>query len=180
MRPVAFITGKKITVKKRKFDKHAKKWKYGIKSKQPGEMIQLHHMTVYSNSAYIKHFKAIYPVTKIMVSNVYSNASSSTAARFLEKMIEDFPFKINSIQVDGGSEFMKDFEQLCQSKGIDLFVLPPKSPKYNGTIERCSSTTRDEFYSQYRDLFSVHSIGRQLEIFNNKYNTYRPPQSFGN
>ncbi|MGI9214863.1 MAG: hypothetical protein ACR2HS_04275 [Gammaproteobacteria bacterium] len=44
-------------------------------------------------------------------------------------MIDYFPFKISSIQVDGGSEFMKDFERLCQEKSIDLFVLPPKSPK---------------------------------------------------
>ena len=64
-----------------------------MNSKQPGEMIQLDHMTVYSNSAYIKHFKAICPITKIMVSNVYSNAKSTTAAKFLEKMIDNFPFK---------------------------------------------------------------------------------------
>lgn len=30
-----------------------------MKSKQPGDMIQLDHMTVYSNSACIKHFKAV-------------------------------------------------------------------------------------------------------------------------
>lgn len=31
-------------------------------------------------------------------------------------------------------------------KNISLFVLPPKSPQYNGTVERCNGTTRDEFY----------------------------------
>ncbi|MGI9214864.1 MAG: integrase core domain-containing protein [Gammaproteobacteria bacterium] len=51
---------------------------------------------------------------------------------------------------------------------------------YNGTVERCNETTRDEFYSQYRDIFNVHSIRRQLEIFNNKHNIYRPHQSLGN
>ena len=75
---------------------------------------------------------------------------------------------------------MKDFEQLCQEKNIPLFVLPPKSPKYNGNVERCNGTTRDEFYSQYMDLFNVHSIRKQLESFNKKYNTYRPHQSLGN
>jgi transposase len=139
VKSVAFVTGKKVTIKKRKFNKHAKKWKYGMKSKQLGEMIQLDHMTVYSNSACIKHFKAVCPMTKIMVSNVYSNAKSTTAAKFLEKVIDDFPFKISSIQVDGGSEFMKDFEQLCQENSIDLFVLPPKSPKYKDYVAYCTS-----------------------------------------
>jgi len=180
VKSVAFVTGKKTSSKKRKFTSHAKRWKYEMKSKHPGEMIQVDHMTVYSNSAYVKHFKAVCPVTKVMVSNVYSNANSSTAARFLKKMIDDFPFEITSIQVDGGSEFMKDFEQLCQEKNIPLFVLPPKSPKYNGNVERCNGTTRDEFYSQYMDLFNVHSIRKQLESFNKKYNTYRPHQSLGN
>ncbi len=144
---VAFVTGKKTSIRKRKFNNHAKRWKYGMKSKKPGEMVQLDHMTVYCNSVTIKHFKAICPVSKIMVPNAYSNATSSTAAKFLQKIIDAFPFKILSIQVDGGSEFMKDFEQLCEEKGISLFVLPPKSPKYNGSVERCNSTTRDEFYS---------------------------------
>jgi hypothetical protein len=79
-------------------------------------MVQADHITVYSNSTSIKHFKAVCPVTKVMVSNVYSNANSLTAAKFLQKMIDDFPFEITSIQVDGGSEFMKDFELLCQEK----------------------------------------------------------------
>ena len=180
VKSVAFVTGKRISSRKRKFTYHAKRWKYEMKSKQPGEMVQVDHMTVYSNSTSIKHFKAVCPITKVMVSNVYSNANSSTAAKFLHKMIDNFPFKISSIQVDGGSEFMKDFEQLCQEKNIPLFVLPPKSPKYNGNVERCNGTTRDEFYSQYMDLFNVHSIRKQLESFNKKYNTYRPHQSLGN
>ncbi len=38
------------------------------------------------------------------------------------------PFAIKSIQVDGGSEFIKDFEQLCVDLSVDLsielYVLP--------------------------------------------------------
>ena len=41
VKSVAFVTGKKVSIKKRKFNKHGKKWKYGMKSKQPGEMVQL-------------------------------------------------------------------------------------------------------------------------------------------
>ncbi len=65
-------------------------------------------------------------------------------------------------------------------KNIHLFVLPPKSPKYNGNVERCNGTTRDEFYFQYNYIFNVHGIRQKLQNFNNKYNTCRPHQSLGN
>lgn len=180
VKPVAFITGKNSIRKRRKFDGHAKKWQYGMKGKIPGAMVQVDHMTVYANNVCIKHFKAVCPFTRVMVSEVYSNATSAAASKFLGKIIESFPFPVSSIQVDGGSEFMKDFEQICQDKGIDLFVLPPKSPKYNGKVERCNGTTRDEFYSQYKGMVNICSIRPQLERFNKKYNFYRPHQSLGN
>lgn len=78
-------------------------------------------------------FKCLYLMQKVQ-----------TASNFLKKMIDDFPFKFSSIQVDGGSDFIKDFEKLCQIKNIYLFVLPPK---YNRVVERRDCTTRDEFYS---------------------------------
>jgi hypothetical protein len=45
-------------------------------------------------------------------------------------------FAVKGIQVDGGSEFMAEFEQACKDKGLTLFVLPPKRPQLNGAVER--------------------------------------------
>ena len=101
-----------------------------MKGKNPGELVQVEHMSVYSDGASIKHFKAICPVTRLMTAYVFTNATSKIAARFLDYLIKEMPFKISSIQVDGGSEFMKDFEQACFEKNIKLFVLPPRKPKY--------------------------------------------------
>ncbi len=56
------------------------------------------------------------------------------------------PFKIKAIQVDGGSEFMAQFEEACQQRRIRLFVLPPRSPKLNGSVERAQRTHTEEFY----------------------------------
>lgn len=160
--------------------KHAEKWKYGMKGKQPGEMVQMDHMTVIIEGKTIKHFKAVCPVSKFMVCAVYSSASSKKATEFLEKVIDNMPFRVKSIQVDGGSEFMKHFEQSCKEKNIPLFVLPPRSPKYNGCVERCNGTTRDDFYSQYDDIFEIGNVNQKLKLFQDKYNSYRPHQSLGN
>jgi hypothetical protein len=42
----------------------------------------------------------------------------------LDKIIADTPFPVRAIQVDGGSEFMAEFEAACQAKDVALYVLP--------------------------------------------------------
>jgi putative transposase len=150
--------------KRRVFNKHANRWKYGMKGKKPGELIQIDHMSVYSPGIRIKHFKAICPVTRIMVAYVFSCATSKIAAKFLDYLIKEMSFQISSIQVDGGSEFMKDFEKACLDKGIELFVLPPRKPKYNGTVERTNGITRDEFYWFYTDTYDTGTVKALKDI----------------
>jgi transposase InsO family protein len=41
---------------------------------------------------------------------------------------------------------MAEFEAACQAKGIPLFVLPPRSPKLNGCVERAQRTHTEEFW----------------------------------
>ena len=67
-------------------------------------------------------------------------------------MLHRIPFPVRALQVDGGSEFYADFEAACQRKEIPLFVLPPKSPKLNGHVERANRTHTEEFYEVAPDL----------------------------
>ncbi len=115
--------------RKRRFKGHAQPWRYALKPTRPGEMVQIDHMTTTKNQISGKHFQAWDPLSKFIHANIYSNATSTTAKRFLKELIEKAPFKISSLQVDGGSEFMKEFEQTCLDLGIKLFVLPPKRPQ---------------------------------------------------
>ena len=50
---------------------------------------------------------------------------------------------------NGGSEFRADFESACKESGIKLFVLPLRSPKLNGHVERAQRTYIEEFYEVY-------------------------------
>ena len=68
------------------------------------------------------------------------------AAGYLDTILERTPFAVQVIRVDGGSEFMADFEDACRERGVKLFVLPPRSPKLNGHIERAQRTHKEEFY----------------------------------
>ena len=62
------------------------------------------------------------------------------------ELIEETPFKMLSIQVDGGLEFMAEFEAACKELSIPLHVLPPSRPTYNGGVERGNPTFKEEFY----------------------------------
>jgi transposase InsO family protein len=177
IKPACFYYKKK-RARPRLFNKHAKRWTRDMKAQHPGELFQIDHMSVSLASDYhIKHFQGICPVTKIAVKQAYSRATSNTAKQFLEYAQERLPFKLKSIQVDGGSEFMKEFEQACADLNLPLYVLPPKSPEYNGVVERTNGSSRYEFYAFYDGNFNLFSIRKALQKYVKKYNTYRPHQA---
>ena len=166
--------------KRRKFTSHAQRWQYGMKSKEVGELIQIDHMSVSKDGLCIKHFQAWDPESKVIVADVYSEATSSSAAKFLDKVLKEMPFDTRSIQVDGGSEFMKLFEEKCKEYNIPLYVLPPKRPQWNGGVERGNRTFREDFYAS--DKFipgSISEVRQQLSCAISKYNSYRPHQRLG-
>ena len=89
------------------------------------------------------------------------------------------PFPIRAIQVDGGSEFQDAFEEECQRRGIRLFVLPPRSPKLNGHVERAQRTHTEEFYEVTDTSFELPELNQALFEWEKVYNTIRPHQALG-
>jgi transposase InsO family protein len=146
-----------------------------LKPNKPGGLIQVD--TLFINAApdkAIKHFTAYCPVAKWTVGKAFNRATAAAASAFLDKVIADMPFKVEAIQVDGGSEFRAEFEQACQEKGIRLYELPPKRPQINGAVERCNGSWRYEFYATYQLPRSVEAINPILDAFQHLYNHHRP------
>jgi len=168
---VADFCGKKTPRKKRRFDDHAQPFDF-TKATQPGEMLQIDHMV----EGMYKHFAVICPITKLWYAQVYTKANSRNGALFLDELCRFFPFKILSVQVDGGSEFMADFEELCKQKRIKLYVLPPKSPKLNAFIERSNNTAHYEFYALHSKWKDINDLKANLRGFVAFYNEKRPHQ----
>lgn len=162
----------------RLFNGHAQRWKKSMKAKIPGEYIQIDHMSVSLLSDFtIKHFQAICPITKLVVEEVYSAATSNIASRFLELVCQQMPFTITSIQVDGGSEFRGEFEQACKTSNIPLYVLPPRSPECNGSVERANGAAKFEFYYLYDGSYNLPNLRQDLKKYVRKYNAFRPHQA---
>ena len=127
----------------------------------------------------LKHFTARDVVSKWDVLEAHTRASSHAAAAFIDTLLERMPFPIKVIQVDGGSEFQDSFEMECQRRGIKLFVLPPRSPKLNGHVERAQRTHTEEFYEVTDTSFEIEELNQALLQWEKVYNTIRPHQALG-
>ncbi len=73
---------------------------------------------------------------------------------------------------------MAEFEEACRSLGIRLFVLPPRSPKLNGHVERMQRTFRDEFYTLPLPRGLVR-LQAELAAYLAYYNHRRPHMVLG-
>ena len=146
----------------------------------PGDLVQVDTADIRPLPGVIrKHFTARDVFSRWDVLDVYFQATARTAAEFLEVLITRAPFTIRAIQIDGGSEFKAEFELLCQQRDICLFVLPPRSPKLNGSVERAQRTHREEFYNVIDWPDSITELRRMLRRQEIVYNTIRPHQSLG-
>lgn len=161
--------------RRRSYQTHAKPWEYkDYQDMVLGERVQIDHMTATKNGVVMKHFQAWERKSKHLHAQLYGHAKATSAKRFLEDLIAKAPYEISSIQVDGGSEFMAEFEQACASYDIPLIVLPPAKPKYNGGIERSNRTLREEFYAQPSSADSIGAFRYELTNALHKYNSFRP------
>jgi len=144
----------------------------------PGDLVEVDTLDIRPlPSIALKQFTARDIVSRWDVLEVRTTASAKTAGEFLSALEDRMPFSIKAIQVDGGSEFYAEFEDACKEKNIRLYVLPPKSPKLNGHVERANRTHTEEFYEVYPTSWTVKDINQELRDWEHTYNCIRPHQS---
>jgi len=147
---------------------------------EPGDIVEVDTLDVRPMAGVaFKQFTARDVISRWDVLKASSRASSTAAASFIDSLKERMPFSIKAIQVDGGSEFQDVFEQKCREYGLKLFVLPPRSPKLNGHVERANRTHTEEFYEITDASFEMEEINKALLKWEYIYNTIRPHQSLG-
>jgi putative transposase len=144
----------------------------------PGDLVEVDTLDIRPlPGVLLKQFTARDVISRWDVIEVRSRATAHTAMEFIETIQRRMPFAVRAIQVDGGSEFYAEFEQECQRRGIRLFVLPPKSPKLNGSVERAHRTHTEEFYEVYECSWTVPELNQELRQWEHIYNCVRPHQA---
>lgn len=146
----------------------------------PGDLVQIDTLDIRPLPWIIlKQFTARDVISKWDVLEARSRATARAAKEFIDTLQKRMPFPIKAIQVDGGPEFYKDFEHTCKAKGIQLFVLPPNSPKLNGSVERANRTHTEEFYEVNDCSWIIPELNDQLIRWEYTYNCIRPHYSLG-
>jgi len=64
----------------------------------------------------VKRFTGWNPRARFTVAQAFTRATSRAAGRFLGKVVDALPFPVRAMQVDGGSEFMAEFEKACRAR----------------------------------------------------------------
>ena len=122
----------------------------------------------------IRHFTGYCPVGKGTVAKAFNRATAESASLFLDKLVADMPFKIDAIQVHGGSEFMAEFETECERRSLTLYMLPPRSPQLNGGVERCNGAWRYELDACIDLPENVEALSPLIDDWQDTYNFVRP------
>jgi len=161
-------------------ERHAKRLPKGMRATRPGELVQIDTLFVTTTPGRaVKHFTAYDPVAKWTVALVAGRATALCAAALLDKLAAEAPFRIEGIQVDGGSEFRAEFEKACEARNLTLFVLPPKRPQLNGHVERAQGSWRYEFYASYDLPRRLDRLQPLVDAFAHRFNHDRPHQALG-
>jgi transposase InsO family protein len=74
---------------------------------------------------------------------------------------------------------VSDYIPFATAQSRRLFVLPPRSPKLNGGVERAHRTHTEEFYEVTDCTFDLAELREKLLEWEHIYNTIRPHQALG-
>ena len=87
-----------------------------------------------------------------------------------------YPFKIERVLSDNGSEFKAAFTDSVTQSGAVRWLTYPKNPKMNAHAERFNRTIQEEFIEIYQDLLfeDIHAFNDKLLDYLVWFNEQRP------
>ena len=100
----------------------------------------------------------------------------------INTLIKAFPFKIECIQADNGSEFIKSFDERKKGRfslfedrlkelGITHKLIRPFTPRHNGKVERSHRKDNEYFYATHK-FYSFDDFSKQLAVHLKRYNSF--------
>ena len=108
--------------------------------------------------------------------------STYASEEFLKIIIKKFPFKIECIQTDNGTEFTNrlnpqgttkktKFEKALEKLNIKHKLIKPKTPRHNGKVERSHRKDQERFYYK-REFKSFEEFEKKLGYWEKEYNNF--------
>lgn len=151
-----------------------------LREKDLGSLVQVDTKYFYILNKKFYIFSAIDCRSRYGFIYCYKTISSASGKDFIRKVREYFPFPIQAINTDNGSEYLLEFHKEIISWGIPHFFTDPHCPKQNGRVERFHQTAEYEYFNYQDDLLDdLEMINLKCNVFNTKYNTKRFHRSLG-
>ena len=118
-------------------------------------------------------FTAIDECTRWRYACIFNELSTYNAVRFTRQLLKHFPFEIQCIQTDNGSEFTSRlqgaahpsaFEAFLEEQGIQHKRIAVATPRHNGKVERSHRCDQERFY-EGNTFFSLPQLNRQFQRY---------------
>lgn len=172
--------------KRKKTRKHIRRYPELL---MPGEKVQIDVKEVpYSClRGYALHYgkryyqwTAIDECTRFRFVCAFEEHTPENTVKFLKMLLKAFPFRIQTIQTDNGTEFTYKFiseteisplDKTLKTLGIQHILIPPRTPWHNGKVERSHRNDQRYFYDweTFRTLDELNEkLSKHLEWSNNK------------
>ena len=112
----------------------------------------------------------------------FQEHSTYSSSQFIKHCVQRFPYAIECVQTDNGSEFTnrlnnskKDiptlFEKTLAQLGIRHKLIRPYTPRHNGKVERSHRKDNEYFYASHK-FYSFEDFRNQLAVRQRQYNNF--------
>jgi len=164
------------------------KYKYLKAQRQPGELMEIDVKYVPGRIESMRYFQytCIDTASRWRYLAVYDEQTTFHSIRFLEKVIELFPHKIQAVKTDNGAMFTNYYlstnkrsdltvktihalDGFCKEHNIIHYLIDPGKPAQNGTVERSHREDQEKFYDA-NTFKSFVELKKKLKRWNMYYN----------
>ena len=123
---------------------------------------------------------AIDECTRYRFVYAFEEHTPENTVKFLKMLLKEFPFRIQKIQTDNGTEFtykyisdneISPLDKVLQALKIPHILIPPRPPWHNGKVERSHRNDQRYFYNweTFKTLDELNEkLKKQLEWSNYK------------
>ena len=175
---IYYNANKQGKINKKRARSQAKKRITELKTRpKSGYLLCLDTIVKYWNGQKRYILTAIDKYTKVAFASMYLHHSSLSASDFLLRLYYLLDGKIDNIQTDNGSEFMKHFDKACNELKLNRYFSRVRTPRDNGSNERFNRTLKEEFISLGNMTEDIDLFNQRLADWLIEYNFNRPHQT---
>lgn len=134
------------------------------------------------NGGYFYQYTFLDEYSRFRYLEAFPEHNTFSSAEFIRHCVKKFPFLIECVQTDNGSEFTNRlvagqkhlptlFETTLAQLGIRHKLIRPYTPRHNGKVERSHRKDNEEFYASHK-FYSFADFQKQLAVRQRSYNAF--------